>query len=296
MPTPPASWWCSMTFTKTAALAAVLAATLASSARAETLTRTIQYHADAQPTIYCAAALLCEIRFADGEKITRAWNPQAQIWSPDGGEVNGRPIVTLKPEAAGFHANFVILTTRREYHIMLVSYDATKQRMRPLYTQFAYDDEARLNARRRAREVALAPKPVVTPPPLTIAQQMDAACAKMPVGEQYGTDVQPAELRPYGVPERHSRSVCHTLDATYIQMPLGGPNPTNVPSLVEDDPGGTRVINYTYDPESRIYRVDDVATEYALVVTNGRRESRMRIQRQIASGAVANAVPQSGKH
>ena len=284
-----------MTFTKRAVLAAVLAATIASSARADTLTRTIQYHANAQPTIYCAAALLCEIRLANGEKITRAWNPQAQIWSPDGGEVNGRPIVTLKPEAAGFHANFVILTTRREYHIMLVSYDGTKQPMRPLYTQFAYDDESRQNARHRAREIAMAPKPVVTPPPLTIAQQMDAACAKMPAGEQYGTDVQPAELRPYGVPERRSRSVCHTLDATYIQMPLGGPNPTNVPSLVEDDPGGTRVVNYTYEPQSRIFRVDDVATEYALVVTNGRSESRMRIQRQIGGSAAACAVPQKGK-
>jgi hypothetical protein len=77
-----------MTFTKTAALAALLAATLATSAHADTLTRTIQYHANSQPTIYCAAAMLCEIRFADGEKITRAWNPQAQIWSPDGAEVN----------------------------------------------------------------------------------------------------------------------------------------------------------------------------------------------------------------
>lgn len=285
-----------MTFTKSAALAVLLAAMIATSAHAETLTRTIQYNANSQPTIYCAAAMLCEIRFADGEKITRAWNPQAQIWSPDGGEVNGRPIVTLKPEAAGFRANFVILTTRREYHIMLVSYDATKQQMRPLYTQFAYDDESRLNARRHAREAALAPKAVVTPPPLTIAQQMDAACAKMPADEQYGTDVQPAELRPYGVPERHSRSVCHTLDATYIQMPLGGPNPTNVPSLVEDDPaGGTRVVNYTYEPQSRIFRVDDVATEYALVVTNGRRESRMRIQRQIGGSATACALPQKGK-
>ena len=76
-----------MTCTKRAVLAAVLAATIATSARADTLTRTIQYHANAQPTIYCAAALLCEIRLANGEKITRAWNPQAQIWSPDGGEV-----------------------------------------------------------------------------------------------------------------------------------------------------------------------------------------------------------------
>ena len=78
-------------------------------------------------------------------------------------------------------------------------------------------------------------------------------------------------------------------------MALGGPNPTNVPSLVEDDPGGTRVVNYTYEPQSRIFRIDDVATEYALVVSNGRSQSRMRIQRQIGGSAAACAVPQKGK-
>jgi hypothetical protein len=50
-------------------------------------------------------------------------------------------------------------------------------------------------------------------------------------------------------------------------------------------------VNYTYDPASRIFRVDDVATEYALVQTNGRNESRMRVQRQIAGNAAVSGLP-----
>jgi hypothetical protein len=278
-----------MNFTRTAVLAVVLVASIATSAGAESVTRTIEYHPDASPTIYCAAGLECEIRLASGERITRAENPQAQLWSPDAGVTNGRVVLMLKPEAPGFRANYIVLTDKREYRMWLVSYDGTKH-MRPLYTQFAYDDEARLKARQRARELALAPRP---PPPLTVAQQMDAACAKMPADEQYGTDLDPIvdkhpmNLRPIGLPSRGGRSVCHTLDSTFIQMPLGGPNPTDVPSLVEEAPDGVRVVNYTYEPTSRIFRVDDVATDYALV--SGK--VRLRIQRQIGGNAAACATP-----
>jgi len=272
-----------------AALSIGLVALLTASARAESVTRTIEYHPDASPTIYCAAGLECEIRLASGERITRAENPQAQLWSPDAGVTNGRVVLMLKPEAPGFRANYIVLTDKREYRMWLVSYDGTKH-LRPLYTQFAYNDETRHKARQHARDVAMAPK---APPPPTVAQQMDASCAKMPADEQYGTDVDPivdkhpANLRPIGLPSRGGRAVCHTLDSTYIQMPLGGPNPTDVPSLVEEAPDGVRVVNYTYEPTSRIFRVDDVATDYALV--SGK--VRLRIQRQIGGSAAACAVP-----
>jgi hypothetical protein len=280
---------------KRAALAAVLTALLASSAQAAS-TQTIEYSANAEPTIYCAAAFICEIRLQSGERITRAWNPQAQGWSPDGGIVNGRPVITLKPETAGLVANFVVLTTKREYDMWLRSYnlnDYTKKNRAPppFYTQFLFDNEARLRARHQARIVASLPKPSPTSPPLTIAQLMDAACAKMPTDEQYGIDPEPHDVHPYGLPARGGRGVCHTLDTTYIQMPLGGPNPTDVPSLVEDTADGSHIVNYTYDPTSRIYRVDDVATEYALVVNEGKRQARVRIQRQIGGSTAACPIP-----
>jgi hypothetical protein len=266
-----------MIFTKRGALAFTLAAAIAAGAQAAPLTRTIEYDSNAQPTIYCAAAMLCEIRLAFGERVTRAWNGQAQLWSPDGGVVNGRPIITLKPEAPGFKTNFVILTTQREYRIMLVSYDGTKQTA-PLYTQFVYNAEAR-------HRIAIAPKPAPTARPLTIAEQMDRACAKMPADELYGIDAQPANLHPEGLASRNRRSVCHTLTATYIQMPLGGPEPTNIPTVVEDAPDGVRIVNAPYDPTSRIFHVDDVAAEYSLI--SGK--ARLRIERQIAGVAISKA-------
>jgi hypothetical protein len=268
-----------------------LGALLTGSTSAEDLTRTIEYHPNDSPTIYCAAGLECEIRLASGERITRAENPEAQLWSPDAGVTNGRVVLMLKPEAPGLRANYIVLTDKREYRMWLVSYDGT-QGMRPLYTAFAYNDEARLQARQHARELAMAPKP---PPPPTVAQQMDAACAGMAANEEYGTDVdpivnrEPMNLRPVGLPSRAGRSVCHNLQTTYIQMPTGGPNPTDVPSLVERASDGDRIVNYTYEPNSRIFRVDDVAPEYALV--SGK--VRLRIQRLISGIATACPTPRA---
>lgn len=271
---------------KSATIVVAVASLLAGTSDADTLTRTIEYHPDAQPTIMCAAGSLCEIRLAFGERIRRIWSAQAPLWAPDASDVNGRPVIALKPEFAGFHTSVSIITDHREYRLQLVSYDGTKQSY-PSDVNFAYNDEAR----HQARVLAMQPKPVPTQTPLTVAQQMDAACGKMPADEQYGIDPQPAFLHPQGTPARNGRSVCHTLDATYIQMPLGGPEPTDIPTVVEDAPDGVRIVNVAYDPTSRIFHVDDVATEYALV--SGK--TRVRIQRQIGNSAAACAIPQKSK-
>jgi hypothetical protein len=252
-------------------------------------TRTIQYNADVSPTIYCASGLECEIRLALGERIVRVENPQAQLWGPDAGVVNDRVDLLLKPETPGLRANYIVITTKREYRMWLVSYDSTKEPLRPLYTQFATDDEDRLKARKRARQVAAAPKLVPTPAPLTVAQQMDAACRAMPADEQY---VAIREKHHHGdadlamVPEaltsRGGRGVCRTDQHTFFQEPLQGAQPASVPSLVEiDSAGRTNLVVAPYDPVSRIFRTDDVAGEYAFVLDG----VRLRIQRQIGGKA-----------
>ena len=277
-----------MSYIKRGALAATIAAAVtSSSAFADDSTRVIQYHAFSQPTIYCAQGLLCEITFGKGEKITNAWSA-APLWAPSAGTSGTTPVFTVKPEAADLRTNMILTTDRgRDYHIMLVSYDPAKKKMLlPLYTRFAYDDEAWGEAKERARKAAMAPKPKATSaPPPSMSAQMDAACAKMPVDEQYGTDPQPADMRPEGTPDRKGRSVCHTLDATYIQMPLTATAPTDLPSLVEDASDGVRIVNYVYDAPSRIFRVDDVGTEYALLIGSGKGAKRLRIQRQISGNA-----------
>jgi hypothetical protein len=284
-----------MNFIKRAFAVTVVTASVASAAGADQSTRVIQYHAFEQPTIYCAAGMLCEITLAPGERITNIWNAQAQLWGSDGsvGKAGATPVITLKPETAGLSANFIVTTDRgRDYHILLQSYNGQKE-TRPLYTRFAYDDEARIRDRQSARVLVLAPKPRPKPTLMPVSMQMDAACATMPVDEFYGIDRKPAEWYPQGTRARQQRSVCHTADATFIQMPVTTTAPTDLPTLVEDVADGPRVVNYTYDAPSRIFRVDGVGAEYALVSGSGKHERRLRIQRRI--GSTVTARQGSGK-
>ena len=97
----------------------------------------------------------------------------------------------------------------------------------------------------------------------------------MAAGDVYGTSTEPADIRP-------SR-MCHSVDHTFIQLPTSSTVPNDVPVLVEAAPGGDRTVNYTYDAPSRIYRIDGVANEYALVTSSGKNSQRMRVQRLPAS-------------
>jgi type IV secretory pathway VirB9-like protein len=266
---------------------AAITASVTSAARADQSTRVIQYHPFEQPMISCAAGMLCEITLAPGEHVTNVWNAQAQLWGSTGsvGISGATPVITLKPETSGLSANLIVTTDHgRDYHIMLQSYNGQKER-RPLYTRFAYDDEARLRDRQRARLVTAAPTP------LPISIQMDAACAKMPADEVYGIDRKPSELYPQGTRVRNQRSVCHTVDATFIQMPVTATEPTDLPTIVEDVADGSRIVNYTYDAPSRIFRIDGVGAEYALVTGSGKHERRLRIQRHIGTKDARHHVP-----
>jgi hypothetical protein len=284
-----------MSCTKAALVALALAACAPADASVET--RSIQYRGpNVAPTVNCAVGIVCEIDLGNDETITRVWNGQAQGWGMDTGALRGRKIITLKPEMSGWRTNLIIITTQREYRIWLVSYDGAKQSF-PFDTQFLYDvdDRQRAQARAEQAQARAHPRPAPPPPAPTVAQQMDAACAKMPADEQYGIDPQSATLHPEGLATRGGRSVCHTLDGTYIQMPLGGPEPTDIPVVLEDSADGPRTVNAPYDPTSRIFHIDDVATEYTLALGSGKHAVRMRIQRQIGGSAAACSVPQKGK-
>ncbi len=264
-------------------------------ASADQSMRIIQYHPDDQPTISCATGLLCEIRLAKGERITNPWIA-APLWAGAAGMAGDTPIFMVKPETGGLVTNLVLATdSGRDYHIMLVSYDYNPRdpnsHLQPLYTSFAYDDEqwARMKSdrerMRRERRRAQRAKPRLP----TVAQQMDAACAAMPSNEQYGTDVNPRQFRPEGLATRGGRPACHNQYATYIQMPLGGPNPTDIPALVENANGTRRIVNYTYDAASRIFKVDDVASEYLLTTGQGKHTMALRVQWQVQNHDDASA-------
>lgn len=278
-----------MNFIKHAFAATVIAASVTATAVADQSTRIIQYHAFEQPTIYCAVGMMCEITLAPDERILNIWNSQAQLWGADGsvGKVGSTPVLALKPETAGLSANVIVTTDRgRDYHLMLQSYNGQKE-SRPLYTRFAYDDEARMRDRQTARVLAAAPKPQPKPTLMSVSVQMDAACATMPADEFYGIDRKPAEWYPQGTRARNQRAVCHTADATFIQMPVTTTAPTDIPTLVEDVADGPHIVNYTYDPPSRIFRIDGVGAEYALVSGSGKHARRLRIQRRIGRTTIA---------
>jgi len=277
-----------MNYIKRAILALAVFAFAHSVSNADQLTRVIQYHEGDQPTIYCPTGFVCEIRLAKGERITNPWMGQP-LWSASYGMAGDTPIFTVKPEWGHLVTNLVLGTDAgRDYHIMLVAYDydpnnPNSHLRAPLYTNYAYDDEEWLRIKRE-RERRRHEHRVIRwqrPQPPTVAQQMDAACAGMPANEEYGTDTTPSELRPEGLPRHGGRPVCHNQYATYIQMPIGGPNPTDVPALIETVNGTKRIVNYSYDAASRIFKVDDVASEYALTTGTGKHEVNLRIQWQV---------------
>jgi hypothetical protein len=94
----------------------------------------------------------------------------------------------------------------------------------------------------------------------------------MPRGEQYGSDEQPAEWRP--------ALVCHSATRTFIQLAASDTVPTDVPIPREVTPKGDANLVWTYDSATRIYGVDLVPNEIVLTLGSGKREMRMRLQRQ----------------
>ena len=91
-----------------------------------------------------------------------------QIWGVDAGTVNGRPVISFKPETPGLYANLVVFTNWREYELWMRSYDIDVYHKRhtdapPFYTQFVFDREEKEKARARPRSIAALPKPSPTP-------------------------------------------------------------------------------------------------------------------------------------
>jgi len=243
--------------------------------------RSIQYHADSQPVISCplsvnaqgsVQALLCEVTLEPGEHVKDGLNAQAQLWDPHivySGDGVQTPHLVLKPDAIGDVANVIVTTNKRTYRLLFRSVPGSA----PVYTTFHYDAEARLAARAHARYLALHPPPKPTPPPLTVVQQLERACGEMPVGEQYGTNRKPADIRP--------ARTCHDARHTFIQLPATSTTPGDTPVVVEVTNEGDRTVNYVYDADSRTYRIDGVGNEYALLA--GRDRMRVQLQQKVAA-------------
>jgi type IV secretion system protein VirB9 len=232
---------------------AAAAAFAARAQAADVSFRTVEYRPFVQTTVVCPVDLLCVLRLQPGERIRNGLNSQLGAWeSNDIYEGSGEqtPLLTFKPQATGSRANVIVTTDRRTYVILLESSAGEV----PTYIRFAFDDEARARAEQLARA-----RRASAPRPLTVPQQLDAACAWMSAnaaGETYSADAQPARWRPV--------RVCHDARATWLALAPLSTVPTDLPVLHELTPEGERIVNYTVFATDRIIRVDGVADGYVL--------------------------------
>jgi type IV secretory pathway VirB9-like protein len=260
-----------------AAIAALATSVLAASmARADAARwASFQYHSwGSEPTVTCAARLLCEVTLAADERFRDGFHSDVAGWSVHSSYSGTPPVphVIVRASAPNLRADMVVPTTKRDYRIFFVSVDGQFSS----YARFEYDDERHLAARPRLRSIP-------TPAPLTIAQQTDAACASM-TGDVYQEDAQPAKWRPV--------RACHDRDHTYIQLPPSSTTPTDVPIPFALTPDGDRMLNYApYDAPSRTYRIDGVADGIVLTLSYGRKSLRMRIVRVPAPASHASSSP-----
>jgi type IV secretory pathway VirB9-like protein len=235
--------------------------------------RTVEYAPFVQTTVACPVNLLCVLRLQPGERIRNGLNSQLPAWESndiyEGGDQQ-TPMLTFKPAAAGQRANVIVTTNRRTYIFLLESTSGN----RPTYLRFAFDVEAKRQARAH---------PSSTPRPLTVAEQLEAACSWMStnaVGESYNADAKPVALRP--------TRVCHDARSTWIALPPLQTVANDLPVLLELTAQGERVANYTMFASDRIIRVDGVGAGYVLHA--GGKEA-MHVRRFVSAPARTSAAP-----
>lgn len=251
----------------------LLTAGAAVPARAQSATwRVVEFHADQQVSVDCGVGLLCEIRLQPGERVRGGLGSLVELWDNHlvyDGTSPETPHLVVKPESTGLHENVLITTSRRVYHLFLNSTNSTS----PTYLRFVYGDQERAEAHHaaRLREIAArrerAARPVPTARPITTIEQ---ACASIRQ-PKWTADSSPAEFRP--------RAICESTDHTFVALPLGKTEPTDLPVPFAETADGERPVNYRYDAASRVFTIDGTAPSYVLLATAGKHSVRMRIAR-----------------
>lgn len=218
--------------------------------------QTSAYRPEAYVTIRCAAMYVCTVKLNSDEAFRTGFSGDRDPWYPHSmyGGTPPVPYLVYRPYRAGLRTNAVVPTTRRVYNFLLVSTSGDA----PTEVTFVYP------LQRAGR--AAAPQAHPTPRPMTVARQMDYACASMG-RDFYQEDARPAEWRPV--------RACHDLVHTYIQLPEQAPA-TDLPVLVEMALSGDRVLNYVYDAPSRTYRIDGVPAGVVLTISAGKKGMRLR--------------------
>ncbi len=250
----------------------------------------VSYRDRTQTTISCGAGAMCEVTLERGERLLggefvgetlsssadgAAQTGQYELWNHssmyEGEGAQQTPHLTFVASKPGLTADAVITTNRRVYRLELHSIAS----LRPTYVRFEYPQAVAMRPRSRSN--------ATVDPPLTIAEQMDRACATMPANERYGTDAEPVQWRP--------KRVCHSASRTFVQLSSSATIPVDVPIPFLATPGGDQGVVWQYDSASRIYGIDLVADEFVLTLGTGKHQTRMHVQRQVAPGLDVAPAP-----
>jgi hypothetical protein len=236
--------------------------------------RYVEYNEGTPLVIECPARLVCFVDLKPGERVApELVGSQVQLWDPHVLYSGATPHLTLRPDAPGRRADFVLASDGPHPHLYSIVAVSTPVDWPMMRVTLRYTAEERHDARVRALAEARRPKP--TPAP-TIAQEMDAACAAN--HDVYGIDPLPPDGRHRGdddtVRAIHPSRVCHSTAQTFIQLPPTSTSRADLPVVIEAASDGERAVTAPF--RDGIFRVSDVAHEYVLV----QGKTRVRVQWQ----------------
>jgi len=211
-----------------------------------------RYSAEAQaiPVVTIQQGDLCDIELQAGERINQAVISDSLRWKmTDGISGADTPHVFVKPTENDLRALLTITTSRRVYHIRLVSTNGSGEE----FVGFYYPATI---GQFRPHVVAAAPTPS---PAWTCARPLDS---------RYRID---------GVPEFRPISVCNDGNHTYVNM---GTIKGRLPVLVIVGDGNQDEIgNLSFDDTHAEYVLDGVPDKLALLRDSSRGQLRVNIAR-----------------
>lgn len=206
------------------------------------------------PTVHVQGGDLCDIELQAGERINQAIISDSLRWKmTDGVSGSDTPHIFVKPTEDHLHALLTITTSRRTYHVRLVSTRARGQE----FVGFFYPPSPGMM---RVRRMASAPTPAPTAAPTwTCANPLDA---------KYRIDGSTL-FRP--------SSVCNDGAHTYVNMTgITG----NLPVLVIVGEGNQDQLgNVTFEAAHDEYVIDGVPDRLALLRDSNKGQIRVNIAR-----------------
>ena len=234
---------------------------------------------ESQPVVRCSPLRACDIELQAGEIVTGVALGDTERWltSPleSGDPDRAVPHVLVKPKAYDIATNLVIATTRRTYHVGLISPPRSQLEAGQLayhrHVTFYYPDEMvqqwatreEIRKRQEAAEQQAAAKRTVEPVATTQVAAIQDLNFEYRVRHRRRVRWAPANVFDDG---RH----------VYIQMPESI-RARDLPALlVETADGQLAVTNYRV--QGRWYIVDGLFEEAQLVLGVGKRRQKVRIQ------------------